>query len=146
MADNQFLGMYKTFPVTLHTTGKFGPYICWNGKNKSLKDFLQAKEDEEDVTNKSKVIQLTLADVIPLLDGSFTKPVASTNTTVLRQITNEASIRQGPYGEYIYWQKHANGKSKPKFLKFPSSMPTDYLTCDLTLLQTWFNTYYDVKY
>jgi topoisomerase IA-like protein len=137
MADNQFLGMYKTFPVTLHTTGKFGPYICWNNKNKSLKDFIQATEGD--------TIQLTLADVIPLLDGTFIKPSASTNT-VLRQITNEASIRKGPYGEYIYWQKHANGKSKPKFLKFPACMPTDYLTCDLILLQTWFNTYYDVKY
>jgi len=134
-ADDRYLGLHQKLPVTLHTKGKFGPYVCWNSKNKSVKPLLLSlKKDLKD---------LELADVVSLFDA--TNATGGNNTNILRQITSEASIRKGPHGDYIYWQKAA-GKTKPKFLKFPSTMPTDYLTCDANLLETWFKTYYDVQY
>jgi hypothetical protein len=132
-ADDRYLGLHQKLPVTLHAIGKFGPYVCWNSKNKSVKSLLSSlKKDLKD---------LELADIVSLFEAGG----ASANANILRQITAEASIRKGPHGDYIYWQKAA-GKTKPKFLKFPSTMPTDYLTCDAGLLETWFKTYYDVQY
>ena len=58
--------------------------------------------------------------------------------TVLREITAGATIRTGPYGDFIFYQP---GKGrKPLFLKLTNC--PDYKTCDQSTLVDWFYTQY----
>jgi len=127
------IGNYKDLPVYVKT-GKFGKYLEWNEMKTSLKHI------------KSKIENIKIDDVAEDLYDLDTKQDEPSN---LREITEDASIRKGKYGDYIYYK--TKKMKKPRFLKlegfnkiYPPLQTLTYLTCDITLLQEWFNkTYID---
>jgi hypothetical protein len=67
----------------------------------------------------------------------------SGNTTVIRVISKETSIRKGKGNleDYIF---HKNEKmKKPKFLKL-GDFKGDYKNCDIELLHSWLKKTYDI--
>jgi hypothetical protein len=59
-----------------------------------------------------------------------------------RSITADATLRNGPHGDYIYYK---NSKMKrPKFLELGASAPAEPRTCDIIVLQQWFHDKYKV--
>ncbi len=89
------LGLYKNKEVILKE-GKFGLYINYDGKNKLIK-FLNKNYDDVD-----------LDDVIKILNKNTTN-----NPSILKQLNDNISVRQGKYGPYIMHK--TNEMKKPKF-------------------------------
>lgn len=127
--DNS-IGSYKNIPVYVKT-GKFGKYLEWNNVRLSLKHI------------KTKVENITMDDIVEDLYDIENK---QDEPAILREITEDASIRKGKYGDYIYYKNKK--MKKPKFLKldgFKKNLSIhNYLTCDISVLKEWFNkTYID---
>lgn len=92
------IGDYEGHPI-VRKTGKFGPYVEWNGKRVSCK--------EED----------TLETIIEKLKGG--------SNSSAKQI-GQFEIRKGPYGPYMF--KTNLFGDKRKFVSVPESLPLDTLT------------------
>ena len=122
------IGNYKDLPVYVKT-GKFGKYLEWKEMKTSLKHI------------KTKIENITMDDVAEDLYDLDTK---QDEPSILREITNDASIRKGKYGDYIYYK--TKKMKKPRFLKldgFKKNLSShNYLTCDINVLQEWFNKAY----
>jgi len=58
-----------------------------------------------------------------------------------RIISEDASLRKGKYGYYIYYKKLK--MKKPRFLKL-DGFSGDYLTCDIAVLRDWFIKKYQI--
>ena len=127
--DNS-IGSYKNIPVYVKT-GKFGKYLEWNNVRLSLKHI------------KTNIENITMDDIVEDLYDIENK---QDEPAILREITEDASIRKGKYGDYIYYKNKK--MKKPKFLKldgFKKNLSIhNYLTCDISVLKEWFNkTYID---
>jgi len=97
MTNNRNLGKYKDKEVILKK-GKFGNYINYDGKNKSIKH----------ITKDYNSIEID--DIKDVLDGK-----KSANPNVIRVLSDEISIRKGKYGPYVMYKN--NTMKKPKFIK-----------------------------
>lgn len=94
--NKKCLGEFKGNEVYL-MNGKYGAYINCNGKNSSISHI---KKDKDDIT---------LQDVIDVLNGK--KPQ---NSSVLRVVSEDISVRKGKYGPYVFYK--TNKMKKPKFI------------------------------
>jgi DNA topoisomerase-1 len=104
----KIVGKYKKDDVVLKK-GKFGNYIEWGTNKKSLNGIKKEIED------------ITMEDLIPIIENKVTL-----NTSIVREINNEISIRNGKYGHYIYYK--TKKMTKPKFIKL-GGFKGDYNTC-----------------
>ena len=104
----KIVGKYKKDDVVLKK-GKFGNYIEWGTNKKSLNGIKKEIED------------ITMEDLIPIIENKVTL-----NTSIVREINNEISIRNGKYGHYIYYK--TKKMTKPKFIKL-AGFKGDYNTC-----------------
>jgi len=118
----KLLGIHKGKQVLLKS-GKFGLYIAYGEESKSLS---QLTKDECDIE---------LRDVIPYLE-------ITRNKNILRELTNNLSIRQGKYGSYIYYKTVS--MTKPSFLKL-QSFKENAITCDLSTILDWIKTNHSVS-
>jgi DNA topoisomerase-1 len=114
---NSSLGKHKDIDVYLKK-GKFGLYISYNDNNISLKGL--KKEAEE----------ITINDVLPYIENN------NQSSKVTRMINENASIRNGKFGHYIYYK--TNTMKKPKFIAL-KKYKIDYLNCDLEELENIIN-------
>ena len=89
------LGIYKKKEVILKE-GKYGLYINYDGKNKSVKSINKEYND------------VVLKDVINILENKV-----SNNPNVLKILNENISIRKGKYGPYIMHK--TKEMKKPKF-------------------------------
>ena len=140
------IGLYEDEPVYIKA-GKYGKYLEWKGHTQSLKHL------------KQPICEITMEDILEIVydlhnDGDTDASNTDTSNTdtsntdtsnkksgILRIINEDASIRKGNYGNYIFYK---NSKmKKPRFLKL-DEFSGDYLTCELTVLQKWFKTKYDI--
>ena len=115
------LGYYQDYPMILKK-GKFGLYVEWGNNKKSLSYF-------EKNTDNVDICDITLEDVVKFIKKS---------STIIREISDDLSIRRGKYGPYIFY-KNTNMK-KPQFLKlsgFKLKDGEDYETCDDKRLIEW---------
>ena len=128
--EHACLGEYLGETVWLKS-GKFGRYLDVGGDKKSRRISLKGH-----ASNHIPMYKVTLADVRERLvqqqqDAVFT-----------RSITADATLRNGPHGDYIFYK---NSKMKrPKFLELGASAPADPRTCDIVVLQQWFHDKYKV--
>jgi DNA topoisomerase I len=99
------LGIHNDKEVLLKN-GKFGYYINYNNKNKSIKHM--TKDFNE----------ITLEDVVDLLDNKKT-----TNPNIIKIINDELSIRKGKYGPYVMYKKP--DMKKPKFISLKKTKVDD---------------------
>ena len=121
--QNPSIGLYQEKPVYIKV-GKFGKYLEWNNLNKSLKHLKQNPNE------------ITLEDVNEVLFD-----LSNEECKNLRIISDDASIRKGKYGEYIFYKNKK--MKKPRFLKL-DGFSGNYLNCDISILQEWFKTTYKV--
>jgi DNA topoisomerase I len=107
-SGSQSIGKYKDDDVFIKT-GKFGNYITWGENKKTLNGL---KKDLDDIT---------IDDLIPLIENT-----TSLNTTMVRIINADISIRNGKFGHYIFYK--TSSMSKPKFIKL-AGFKGNYNTC-----------------
>jgi len=125
------VGIYGGNNVVLKN-GRFGKYVVWgkNGENrKSLgKTSLNSKE----------LFDISLHEIIRFIEeGSEVDPFAAgTTTVIIRNITDDISIRTGKYGDYIFY-KTVNMK-KPKFISL-KNFTLDYKNCCSNDILLWVN-------
>ena len=112
------LGYYQDHPMILKN-GKFGLYVEWGNNKKSLTYF------EKNIDS----CDITLEDVIAFI---------KTPSTIIREISDDLSIRKGKYGPYIFYKTPV--MKKPKFFKlkgFQLENSETYETCDDARLIEW---------
>ena len=85
-------------------TGKFGTYAVCGEMKKSLKCF-----------GNRPISNITLEEVVPILFVSTTEDQQSNpHSKIVRQITESLSIRDGKYGNYIFYKTQK--MKKPRFI------------------------------
>jgi len=124
------IGKYKGQDLFIKK-GKFGIYAEWGSNKRSLKE-------EYGIT---PIENIQYIDVLKILekDGLLdpTKPVG----LVRELIGDSLSIRNGKYGDYIFYKKPRS--KKPEFFKL-NGFKGDCRTCDKELLINWIKQIYKI--
>ena len=115
----KYLGIYQNEKIFLKR-GKFGLYVTWGDNKKSL---TYMKKEEHNITYD---------DVIQFIE----KP-----TNIIRNINEQLSIRNGKYGNYIYYKTQT--MKKPKFLSLQGFKDKIEEAVEEDLL-TWIENKYDI--
>ena len=120
------MGKYDGKDVILRK-GKFGLYASWGENSKTLKEL-----------GNRPIENITLEEV---------KEILEKGTGIVREINSSVSIRKGSKGDYIFYK---NSKmKKPTFhdIKcFGIETGDDYKICDITILKSWINEKYNIKF
>tara|TARA_B100000900_G_scaffold416022_1_gene448535 strand:+ start:229 stop:2580 length:2352 start_codon:yes stop_codon:yes gene_type:complete len=119
--DDLFLGKYKENDV-YKKIGRYGPYIEYNGKSKSIKPI------------KKEFRDIRLEDVIPIIN--------ETNSNIFREFTPCLSIRKGKYGAYAYFKKE--NMRKPQFYNI-KKFDKNFNECSVETFIEWLCNNYDTK-
>lgn len=125
------LGKFQGHDLILKK-GKFGLYVTYNDNKKSLSCF-----------GNRPIENIKYQDVLEIL----MKDVENTNTTknvanIVRKINDSMSIRNGKYGDYIFY-KTAKMKN-PTFHKL-QGFTGDYKNGNIDLLKKWINETYKIR-
>ena len=107
------LGSHKDINVILKK-GQYGCYIEYDNRKISLKSI------DKDFEN------ITMVDVIDFLDSS--------DSNVLREFSKNLSIRNGKYGNFIYYK--TDKMKKPEFISL-KDFKQDYMICDETEIEVY---------
>lgn len=133
---NKKLGKYKNKMVTLKN-GKYGKFITYDKKNISIK--VITKEDND----------IKLDDVIPLIEQKInpssdqSNPPSSnnvnisTNKSIIRIINENAQLRKGQYGNYIFYK--TTEMKKPKFINIKKVKSINFENDDIDTINDWLN-------
>jgi DNA topoisomerase-1 len=125
LKEEDSLGIFDGNPIKIKT-GKYGNYLE-NGKNTvSIKEW------------KKPLHELDYKTAIEFIENNNKK-----DTSILREISSDMTIRTGKYGPYIFYK--TSSMKKPKFLPL-KKCPHEYKTCNNSELLEWINkTYPEVK-
>jgi len=123
--SNENLGSHEGSNVALRL-GKFGPYVEWNDQMISIR------------TVDKPLELIELEDVVHLLQPKevlrHVKPVG-----VLRQLSDDMSLRTGKFGPYVYYK--TSKMKKPEFFNIKKFVePVE--TCPAETLVSWIKTTY----
>ena len=121
------LGKYKGQDLYVKK-GKYGLYAQWGKETKTLNDEFGSLES------------ITYIDVIRYLDRvllDINKPVG-----LVRELNKNISIRNGKYGDYIFYKKPR--VKKPLFFKL-NEFNGDYKKCDKLLVLNWIKEKYNIE-
>ncbi len=94
--------------------GKFGLYVEWENSI-SLKTF-----------GNRPIESITLEEVIPFLNNK--------TNSILREISNNISVRKGSKGNYIFFKTIK--MKKPQFYSL-NEFKEDYLNCNISIIKDW---------
>ena len=111
---NKKLGSYQNEEIFLKK-GQFGLYVVWGDNKKSINE-IQINETD-----------INLDNVIEIIENSR-------NPNLVREITENLSIRKGKFGDYIFYK--TKKMNKPKFLKL-NELNENYKTCDINIIKEW---------
>lgn len=115
------LGMYEHKPLMVKR-GKWGKYLTWNEIGVNI-----GRVEWTDTTTIKTLVELITSD--------------NSASKIIRTITDDASVRNGKYGNYIYYK--TKKMSRPIFLNIKSSDIT-IDTCTDSELIHWFEKTYDI--
>jgi len=121
-----FLGMYQDAPIFIRK-GPYGFYLEWRDHKKTL-----SKREEDEIA----VIDVSSA--IAHVDPSVVDESSSNNSKILRILNDEMSVRQGKFGNYIYYKSPT--MKTPKFINI-KKFDQDCLSCDPLVLIEWATTH-----
>jgi DNA topoisomerase-1 len=141
------LGVYKGEEIIIKK-GKYGIYFIYGNIKKSLS-----------CLEKTKIENIKYEEVVSIIDNdtllngvnqteiddSLLNGVKENNIkekTFLRKVSENISIRNGKYGNYIFF-KMKNMKT-PKFFKL-NGFNENILACDLDILQRWIKQKYNIN-
>ena len=129
--------------------GKYGLYFVWGEHKKSLSGLFPKSKNPETIRYDEivKIIETSLIRTEIGVDMDEQKSVTPTQEIILtkgmvRFITKDLSIRNGRFGDYIFY-KTAEMKN-PTFLKI-KGFKEDYKTCSSDILVEWIETTYSIK-
>jgi DNA topoisomerase-1 len=148
------LGIYESNQIILKR-GKYGLYIVWGEQKKSLSGVFPKNKNPSTITyheivkiiDSSKVsVQSHIEDICDGGDGGDSGDsgdVSIGNKIVVkgmvRMLTNDISIRNGKYGDYIFYKTPL--MKNPTFLKIKGFLE-DYKTCPIVNIIDWINKTY----
>lgn len=122
------IGKYQNEDLFLKK-GKYGIYVEWGKNKKSLNQY-----------GNIELAEIKYLDVIKFLEKD-TVLDPSAPVGLIRNITKNANIRAGKFGDYIFYK---TGKmKKPKFLDL-KGFTEDYKTCPLENIKKWVKEVYNV--
>ena len=129
--DNVCAGKYQGFDLLLKK-GKYGLYASWGENTKSLSCF--GNRPMENITYED-ILEIIEKDTSDSNKKSFT-------ANIIRKLNDNISIRNGKFGDYIFYK--TSKMTKPQFLKL-GGFKEDYKSCDKTAILEWVQTEYKVK-
>ena len=119
-----YLGKYEEYDMYIKH-GRYGYYVEWNEKKESIKDI------------KTPIQEITIETV-----SNFLKNKTSNSSAILRELTENANIRTGKFGPYVFYK--TNTMKKPQFLNI-KKCPFGFLNCEKEKLIEWINKEYKVN-
>jgi DNA topoisomerase-1 len=122
------LGKYNDEDVILRK-GKFGLYITWGKNSKTLKEF-----------GNRPIESISLEDV-----NVFLKEGVEVGNKMVREISQNLSIRRSTKGEYLFFK--TDKMKKPQFFNMDSFLnetKEDYKICEINILKAWIKAKYNV--
>jgi DNA topoisomerase-1 len=123
---NECLGKFENEDVLLKT-GKYGPYITYGNTKLSVKSL---------VTKEKPLDKLTMADLETfIIHNNSTKE--SSSSSVLRVLSDHASVRKGKFGNYIFYKTAA--MKKPSFINL-TNCPFHVLEDEAEKVCQWIKT------
>ena len=152
------LGVYDDQEIILKK-GKYGLYFTWNGQNKSLSGVFPKSKNPDSITYN---------DIVNVIDSSLKRRdidnadnpdndnadntddstrVCTSSVPVLevkgmvRKITDSISIRNGKYGDYIFYK--TSEMKNPTFLKL-KGFTGNYKSCSLDTITNWIKDTYKI--
>jgi DNA topoisomerase-1 len=149
------LGAYDGVDIVIKK-GKYGLYFVWGENKKSLSGVFPKSKNPDTITYHEivKIIEgsLVCADADADADADTNRD-ENTNTTtkvketiapkgMVRFITKDMSIRNGRFGDYIFYK--TTEMKNPSFLKI-KGFKEDYKSCSLDILIQWIETTYNIK-
>ena len=118
------LGKYEDHDIYIKH-GRYGYYVEWNENKESIKDI----DCPIDKISIEKIVE-------------FLKNKKNTNTAILRELSENANIRNGKYGPYLFYKTKI--MKKPQFLNI-KKCPFGFLNCEKEKLIEWINKEYNVN-
>ena len=138
------LGIYDNLDILIKK-GKYGLYFVWGEHKKSLSGVFPKSKNPETIRYDEivKIIEMSLVRGDAGVDaGIDTSNEMIAPKGMVRFITKDVSIRNGRFGDYIFY-KTAEMKN-PSFLKI-KGFKEDYKTCSLNVLIEWIETTHNIK-
>ena len=126
---NNSIGKYKGHELFVKK-GKYGIYAQWGDERKSL------KEEFSNINNIKYLDVLKYLEKDNLLDKN--KPPG-----FVRELTENISIRNGKWGDYIYYKKPR--VKNPVFIPL-KDFNENHRTCDKQILLNWLKIHHEVKF
>ena len=127
--NNNPIGKYKGLDLYVKK-GKYGIYAQWGDERKSL------KEEFSNINNIKYLDVLKYLEKDNLLDKN--KPPG-----FVRELTENISIRNGKWGDYIYYKKPR--VKNPVFIPL-KDFNENHRTCDKQILLNWLKIHHGVKF
>ena len=121
--SGKILGQYKDCDLVLKK-GKFGLYVVYGENSKSLNGI---NIEEHDITYE---------DVIRFIENS------NKDSSVIRVLNQQLSLRKGKYGNYVFYKTES--MKKPQFLKL-KGFNKNPETCSKDEFINWIKTTYKLK-
>jgi len=128
----EVLGEYEGNPVIL-LNGPFGEYIKYKEENIPLTGFSASSAPSAQSTMN------TLYD--KFVEYYSNRSQEKTNPKIIRELTEDLSIRNGKYGAYIHYE--TPGMKKPQFYKL-KGFKESYRLCQKEVILEWIRTTYNV--
>ena len=122
--DGVVLGVYENESVLLRK-GKFGLYVTWGEKSKTLKEL-----------GNRPIESINFEEVEKILTNS-----EATGSNIVRTISENLSIRKSAKGDYVFFK--TSKMKKPSFFNL-TGINEDYKTCELDVLKSWIKDKYGV--
>ena len=137
------LGIYQGDDIVIKK-GKFGLYFIWGEHKKSLSGLFPKSKNPDTIKYDEivRIIEMSLVRPENLVDTA-TQEMMVVPKGLVRFITNDLSIRNGRYGNYIFYKTEE--MKNPTFLKI-KGFKEDYKTCSLDILKEWIETTYDIRF
>ena len=133
--NNMNIGKYQGLDLLLKK-GKFGLYVQWGENTKSLSCFGNRPMENVTFQDVLEVIEKDKEkDADPTKSKSFT-------ANIIRKLNDNISIRNGKFGDYIFYK--TSKMTKPQFLKL-GGFKEDYKVCNKTMILEWIQSEHNVK-
>lgn len=129
-----YLGTFQGNDI-VYKHGKYGPYLTWGSQNVSLKGvnplpttFIQCETFLRNYVGQLKQTSLQQSDAAAVSNGPLSQcPV--TQGPILRIVNEDISIRNGKFGDYLYYKTFE--MHKPEFISLKTfKHPDGYIKCD----------------
>lgn len=118
-------------------SGPYGLYAQWGDHKQSLRGLVPATtkgKGRQQTTTRLPIPKLEYANVVAFLESAVST-ASSAASKILRTVSDNLSVRTGPYGQYLFYK--TTTMKTPKFISLKEFTEHDALTCEPALLDDW---------